>query len=757
MTKINFRLLAISIIFIIPTISFGVTFTAVQDGDWNSAATWGAFSVPGIGDDVVIDGFEVEISSNNVTINNLLITNNSGTSKSLLEIRGNHTLNVQGDFTVKAENQAQDVKVMIYGSSVVNVDGDMLMERSADNQQSNTLQLLMYESGKLLIDGAFDYLYRNSNGEAGFDIQVYDTAEFSAGQPSTLQQSGGDFFFALFYGSATVSFADSLDLVMTGGQTLNVSVSDNLNLTVGDDLSISNSGGTNYVSLAANTGADISVTNDIRIHSMNTDKIALLDVAGAGSTIDIGGNLRLDAVSDNSAKVSVGNDGTIRLAGNLERPNEFGALAMQSTGSFYFDGGDPQIIPRNKYDAIVDDSLVFTQVFFENTSTGGLTLDGNFTVTSDLTLTSGVVHTTADSLFIIDDGVSVSSANDKSYIDGPVIKRGTHSGTSFIFPIGNNGIYAPIEIDAITAVNIEYTAEFTGCPPPVGVVVNPLKLVNQQGFWEMSRNDANPVGDVSLHWSDADALGLTDTASIVAAYYDGAGSYYSLGDGPVSGGIGAGVSGAIKNDTGCPPPVGANLFVIGSMDEIENALPVELVNFQAYSSRDQSKIFLNWETASEVNSDYFVIEKSYDGIIFFPIDQVAAAGNSSITRRYTAVDLTPNKGNNYFRIQEVDLERLMSFSNLVNVFINDDGDVPAIYPNPVVDMVKVYSKPLKNKPVVVKVLNVKGQCIYTGQHNAQDGQLFIPTNQMNIRNPGIYFLNYQQDGEMVSLKFLSIK
>lgn len=758
MTKTNLSLLFVLCLLINPFSSYATNFTAVADGDWNSPATWGAFSVPGSGDDVIIDGHIIHLTNADVIVNNLTITNSSNTGESRLEVKGDHTLDILGDFTVTAVNEAKDVKLMIYETAIVTVIGNMLMERSSDNMQSNILQLLMYDSGKLLIDGSFDYIYGNSDGEAAFDIQMYDTAEFRASKPSSFVQNAGEYFFVLILGSAKVDFLDSLDLVMIGGKTLNVSVSVGADLMVGDDLSLTNTGGNNYLSLNANTGGDVIVKHNIHINSQNADKIALLDVTGTGSTIDVEGDIIYKANTVNSAKINIGNDASLSLAGNLLRPDKYGTLSMNTNGSVHFDGTEAQVVPRNKYAEIADDSLVFTNIFFENTSSTGLILDGNLVVTSDLTLNDGIINTSADSLLIIADGANISSANSNSYVDGPMVKKGLHSGTGFTFPIGNNGIYAPIGITEILDTETEYTAEFIGCPPPVGGVILPIKSVNQHGYWQLSRADGSNVGDINLHWDDADASGITDLSSLEIGLFDaGAVTYSSLGRGTVSGGVGLGVSGYISNDIGCPPPVSNGLFVLMSTDLDENALPVEMTSFRAIKSADHTQIYLEWSTASEINSDYFVVEKSYDGISFHPIDRVAAAQNSTVTRRYASVDEDPAQGNNYYRIQQVDLDQTMSFSRLVNVFMNDQNEVRTIYPNPVEDHMTVYSSTLGSKEIILKVLDLKGQVIYSGPQVAQDGQIMLSAANLNIKNPGVYFINYEEAGSPVSLKFMKVK
>jgi len=43
-------------------------------------------------------------------------------------------------------------------------------------------------------------------------------------------------------------------------------------------------------------------------------------------------------------------------------------------------------------------------------------LDGNMTITNDLILTDGIIHTRPDSLLILEDGTSSSLGNSTSYV-----------------------------------------------------------------------------------------------------------------------------------------------------------------------------------------------------------------------------------------------------------------------------------------------------------------------------------------------------
>jgi len=87
-------------------------------------------------------------------------------------------------------------------------------------------------------------------------------------------------------------------------------------------------------------------------------------------------------------------------------------------------------------------------------------------------------------------------------------------------------------------------------------------------------------------------------------------------------------------------------------------LPVELIYFDAKCDKN-NLVQLQWQTASETNSDYFTVERSGNGNIFEAIGVVKAAGNSSTRRYYYFTDtLSAFKLYNlpayYYRLKQVD-------------------------------------------------------------------------------------------------------
>ncbi|WP_165851418.1 hypothetical protein [Brumimicrobium aurantiacum] len=50
---------------------------------------------------------------------------------------------------------------------------------------------------------------------------------------------------------------------------------------------------------------------------------------------------------------------------------------------------------------------------------------------------------------------------------------------------------------------------------------------------------------------------------------------------------------------------------------------------------------LEWSTLSDINNDYFTIERSKDGLTWKDVNQVKGAGNSISIIQYTSTDSHP--------------------------------------------------------------------------------------------------------------------
>lgn len=96
-------------------------------------------------------------------------------------------------------------------------------------------------------------------------------------------------------------------------------------------------------------------------------------------------------------------------------------------------------------------------------------------------------------------------------------------------------------------------------------------------------------------------------------------------------------------------------------------LPVKLVSFEANSNGE--RIDINWATVTEINNNFFTIEKSKDLKNWEVVSNVSGAGNSNTTIEYFEVDYSPYQGVSYYRLKQTDYDGAFSYSNVVPVNI----------------------------------------------------------------------------------------
>ena len=107
-------------------------------------------------------------------------------------------------------------------------------------------------------------------------------------------------------------------------------------------------------------------------------------------------------------------------------------------------------------------------------------------------------------------------------------------------------------------------------------------------------------------------------------------------------------------------------------------LPITLLHFNA--QKDGHKVFLSWQTISEQNSDYFLVERSNDGTAFSACARVNAQGQSSGIHHYSTSDDNPAKGINYYRLKQVDRDAKFTYSGIISVDMTQAATL--FFPNP---------------------------------------------------------------------------
>ena len=118
-------------------------------------------------------------------------------------------------------------------------------------------------------------------------------------------------------------------------------------------------------------------------------------------------------------------------------------------------------------------------------------------------------------------------------------------------------------------------------------------------------------------------------------------------------------------------------------------LPIELSDFRGEMIEDE--VILRWTTLSELNNDYFAVERSLDGVKWTVFDVIDGAGNSNETLNYGTRDQNPNDGVNYYRLRQFDYDGKISVSDIIGV-MSESNDELSLYPNPTEKNVLISSK-----------------------------------------------------------------
>lgn len=182
------------------------------------------------------------------------------------------------------------------------------------------------------------------------------------------------------------------------------------------------------------------------------------------------------------------------------------------------------------------------------------------------------------------------------------------------------------------------------------------------------------------------------------------------------------------------------------------AVPVEFAEFFLERS-GKSNVNVNWSTASEFNNEYFIVERSTDGINFTDAGRMKGAGNSANTNFYTFKDANLNPAVYYYRIRQVDFDGTSTYSEkrIISLIEPALAELQNVYPNPFENIVNIRLNLVADLPVTVFMHDINGKLISTQKHNGKEGINKIEVNTAAI-NSGMYVLTIEAGNERYTQK-----
>ena len=151
-----------------------------------------------------------------------------------------------------------------------------------------------------------------------------------------------------------------------------------------------------------------------------------------------------------------------------------------------------------------------------------------------------------------------------------------------------------------------------------------------------------------------------------------------------------------------------------------SVLPINFTNVKAYEKGNDIQV--EWNLGNEANILKYEIEKSADGRTFAKAGTQAARVIANTNESYNWLDVTPNTGNNFYRIKAIERSGDYKYSQVVNVELGKGLSSISVYPNPVSG--HVMNLQFVNQPkgrYAVKLFNSLGQAVYQSEINHAGG------------------------------------
>jgi hypothetical protein len=150
-------------------------------------------------------------------------------------------------------------------------------------------------------------------------------------------------------------------------------------------------------------------------------------------------------------------------------------------------------------------------------------------------------------------------------------------------------------------------------------------------------------------------------------------------------------------------------------------LPITLTSFIADVIENKS-VKLKWCTSSEINNDYFTVERSKDGVQFSGLLQVPGMGNSTALNYYSASDFEPYAGYSWYRLRQTDYDgHSETFSPVKVVLMPEYNTNICIYPNPFLDEITVEFYSDCEKEITAELLGVRTRLSWSQKIMAAEG------------------------------------
>ncbi len=420
---------------------------------------------------------------------------------------------------------------------------------------------------------------------------------------------------------------------------------------------------------------------------------------GAGFTFNIEGATGQDGIYTNNSNALLTNNGTVTVTVTDDDGINLNSGNIVNNGTLTINGG------------VNDQRLLLI-------NNGTLTNNATFTLTGGKQFSRGQINDVGT--FINAKGATLDSEDGRIKVN----TTGTFTNNGYF----TSTISTPLRADVGGGANITNNAFFK--------YSSSANVFVDDGSIEVGTDNGIDLNDVTENTID---FGTSCTADIAQVDYEWFSGATSAGTATATGSLTL-TAGTLPADPTTISPDGLAAVVITIQNFCLAALPIDLISFDAKLRNESVMIF--WQTASELNNDYMVVEHSMNGDDFEEVGRVAGAGTSNDLNNYELEHKNPKTGFNYYRLRQVDFDGKMEYSKIVQVKLNFQDAPIRVYPTVVENELTIDFSNLDLEKINIQVLNMSGQVLKNIENESNINVLL----QMSQLNSGMYLIRISGNG-----------
>ena len=612
-----------------------------------------------------IDGSGTKSTQGNITINNNLTI-----SAATLDIgTGDDDLNIGGNFTNTGTFSTSGEVITFDGTSsqtipaINDAAATIYINKSSGTATTNgdlTLNRLYLQDGTLLVDG--ETLTMDDNYGLTFNggtLQITSgLVHITSSSSNSLQMNGG----TLDIDGGEVRVGDMTDYdsefnVTSNGGILDVSgglLNIASNIDVADNFTLTISGGT------INVGA--STTNDA---GWGNSSVNTIDIDGGTLNFN-GGTFSVLRQYSSSSRRAIDLHSSVTVNTNSACNVIFGRGSSTS---------------EDMYIDLNGKNLPSSTVDLNNYS---LNLKDNQTIDGNLSFTSGDINTDTYTL-TLSSSSTVSGADDSKHVNGHCAKI-TASTSAFTFPVGDGTRYRPIILTPAASNSNTYSVEYNHSPHSDVSIAggSTIDHISPQYHWDINRTSGSDNATISVAWTSSSTYGTEnwshDISTMLWAYFDGS-DWNSIG----STASGSSNSGSLTTSS-ANSNWGNENFTLASTTATFPPLPVDIISFNGQCDNNFSQI--EFVVASQINNEFFTIERSTNLIDWEEVGYIAGGGTTNEIITYNWSEEALLNGTKYYRLSLTDINDEVKYSNPIAVECENEIDFH-LFPNPAFNFINI--------------------------------------------------------------------